>query len=73
MMEKIKEIVTQEEVERLDRVVFNIYDVIYDNNYSTAYNLGFDAVGNLNGSGYVNLIRIVDNLNDFDGVAELAR
>ena len=35
----------------------------YDNNYSTAYNLGFNTVANLNGSGYENLIRIINNLN----------
>jgi hypothetical protein len=28
-----------------------------------AYNLGFDTVANLNGSGYENLVRIVDSLN----------
>ena len=73
MMEKIKKIVTEKEVESLDRVVGGIYNVEYGNNYSTAYNLGFDTVANLNGSGYINLVRIVDNLNDFDGVAEFAR
>ena len=72
MMEKIKAMVTEKEVERLDRVVFNIYDVIYDNNYSTAYNLGFNTVANLNGKGYINLVRIVDNLNDVDGEAAFA-
>ena len=73
MMEKIKAMVTEKEVKLLDRVIEEIYDNEYDNNYSTAYNLGFDTVANLNGSGYINLVRIVDNLNDFDGVAEFAR
>ena len=63
-METIKKIVTEEEISRLDKVVKKIYDVIYDNNHSTAYNLGFDTVSNHNGSGYENLIRIIDDLND---------
>ena len=45
----------------------------YNNNYSTAYNLGFDTVSNLNGSGYENLILIIDSLNDGGEVAEFAR
>ena len=64
MLTKIKAIVTEKEIKELDRVVKNIYNVEYANNYSTAYNLGFDTVANLNGSGYINLVRIVDNLND---------
>ena len=60
-MEKIKEIVTEEEILRLDKVVEEIYDVEYTD--SAAYILGFDTVANLNGSGYKNLVRIVDNLN----------
>ena len=63
MFKKIEAIVTEKEVKELDRVVKNIYNVGYANNYSTAYNLGFDTVANLNGSGYINLVRIVDNLN----------
>ena len=62
-LEKIKKIVTEEEILRLDKVVEEIYDVEYANNYSVAYNIGFDTVANLNGSGYKNLVRIVDNLN----------
>ena len=64
MFKKIEAIVTEKEVKELDRVVKNIYNVGYANNYSTAYNLGFDTVANLNGSGYKNLVRIVDNMND---------
>ena len=67
MFKKIEAIVTKKEVERLDNVVKEIYDVEYANNNSVAYNLGFDTVANLNGSGYTNLVRIVDNLNDGDG------
>ena len=66
MFKKIEAIVTEKEVKELDRIVKNIYDVEYDNNFSTAFNLGFDTVANLNGSGYTNLVRIVDNLNDDD-------
>ena len=63
-MQKIKEIVTEEEMKKLDKVIEEIYNVDYDNNYSVAYNLGFDTVANHNGSGYENLILIVDSLND---------
>ena len=63
MLTKIKAIVNEKEVKELDRVVKNIYNVEYANNCSVAYNLEFDTVANLNGSGYINLIRIVDNLN----------
>ena len=63
-MDKIKEIVTEVEMKKLDEAVKKIYNVEYDNNYSTAYNLGFDTVSNLNGSGYKNLILISDRLND---------
>ena len=64
MLTKIKAIVTEKEIKELDRVVKNIYNVEYANNYSTAYNLGFATVSNHNGSGYENLIRIIDDLND---------
>ena len=62
-METIKKIVTEEEIKKLDRVIEKIYSVDYDNNYSTAYNLGFNTISNLNGCGYENLIRIINNLN----------
>ena len=67
MFKKMEAIVTKKEVKELDRVVKNIYDVEYANNNSVAHNLGFDTVANLNGSGYTNLVRIVDTLNDGDG------
>ena len=72
MFKKIEAIVTEKEVKELDRVVKNIYNVGYANNHSTALNLGFDTVANLNGSGYINLVRIVDNLNDGE-VEDFAR
>ena len=64
MFKEIKEMVTEQEMKKLDKAVAEIYNVEYDNNYSVAYNLGFDTVANLNGSGYENLVRIVDSLND---------
>ena len=63
MLRKIKEIVTEDEMARIDRVIEEIYSIEYNNSYSTAYNLGFNTVANLNGCGYENLIRIIDNLN----------
>ena len=72
MFKKIEAIATEKEVKGLDRVVKNIYDVEYNNNCSVAHNLGFDTVANLNGSGYINLVRIVDNLNDGE-VEDFAR
>ena len=63
-MEKIKKMVTEEEMKKLDRVIEEIYSIDYDNNHSVAYNLGFNTLANLNGCGYENLIRIVDNMND---------
>ena len=62
-MKAIKEMVSQAEMKEIDGVIEEIYSIEYDNNYSVAYNLGFDTVANLNGRGHVNLIRIVDNLN----------
>ncbi len=62
-MEEIKKIVTEKEIKEIDREIEKIYNVEYGNNYSIAYNLGFNTVSNLNGSGYENLIRIINNLN----------
>ena len=64
MLTKIKKIVSEEEVKKLDRVVEEVYSVEYDNNYSTAYNLGFNTLSNQNGTGYKNLVIIADSLND---------
>ena len=62
-MVEIKKIVTEKEIKEIDRVIEEIYNVEYDNNYSIAYNLGFNTISNLNGSGYENLIHIINNLN----------
>ena len=61
-MIEIKKIVTEKEIKEIDRVIEEIYSIEYVNNYSVAYNLGFNTVSNLNGSGYENLIRIINNL-----------
>ena len=63
-MDEIKKIVTEEEMKKLDRVIEEIYSIEDGSNHSVAYILGFDTVANLNGSGYKNIVRIVDNLND---------
>ena len=62
-MVEIKKIVTEKEIKEIDREIEKIYNVEYTNNYSIAYNLGFNTISNLNGSGYENLIRIINNLN----------
>ena len=63
-MKTIKKIVTEKELKEIDKVIKEIYEVDYNNNYSTAYNLGFNTVANQNGSGYKNLVIIADSLND---------
>ena len=73
MLTKIKEIVLQEEIKKLDREIKKIYSIDDGSNYSVAFQWGFDTVANLNGSGYVNLVRIVDNLNDDENQEEFAR
>ena len=63
-MKTIKQIVTERELKEIDEIIKGIYEVDYNNNYSTAYNLGFNTVANQNGAGYENLVRIIDSLND---------
>ena len=46
-MKIIKNIVTEKEVKALDENIKQIYNVDYDNNYSTAYNLGFNTLQSL--------------------------
>ena len=72
-MKIIKKMVTEKEIRELDEIIKGIYEVDYDNNYSTAYNLGFNTVANLNGSGYKNLILIIDCLNDGGEIEDFAR
>ena len=62
-MVEIKRVVTEQEMKKIDSVIKEIYSIEYENNYSTAYNLGFNTISNLNGCGYENLIRIINNLN----------
>ena len=63
MLEKIKEIVTEEEMKKLDRVIEEIYS-IDDSSSSVAFQWGFGTVSNHNGTGYNNLVIIVNRLND---------
>ena len=62
MLEKIKEIVTEEEMKKLDRVIEEIYS-IDDSSSSVAFQWGFGTVSNYNGTGYNNLVIIVNSLN----------
>ena len=78
ILKKIKEIVTEKEsfnpyspgfsiyleMSRIDRVIEEIYSIDDGSNHSVAFQWGFDTVANLKGSGYENLIRIIDRLND---------
>ena len=63
MLQKIKEIVTEEEMKRIDRVIEEIYSIDNGSNNSVAFQLGFDTVSNHNGTGYSNLVLIADSLN----------
>ena len=63
ILKRIKAIVSQDEMSRIDRVVEEIYS-IDDGNTSVAFQLGFDTVANHNGTGYNNLVIIVNSLND---------
>ena len=63
MLEKIKEIVTAEELKKLDRVIEEIYSIDDGSNHSVAFQWGFGTVLNYNGSGYNNLVIIVNSLN----------
>ena len=72
-MKIIKKIVTEKELKEIDEIIKEIYNVDYDNNCSTAYNLGFNTVANQNGSGYINLVRIIDSLNDGGEDEDFAR
>ena len=62
-MKKIKAIVTPEEMERINRVLEEIYSIDDGSNHSVAFQLGFNTLSNLNGNGYNNLVLIADNLN----------
>ena len=64
MLKKIKEIVTEKEMSKIDRVIEKIYSIDDESNHSVAFQLGFDTVANHNGSGYKNLVIIVNRLND---------
>ena len=63
MLKRIKEIVTEKEMERIDRVIEKIYSIDDGGGTSVAFQLGFDTVANHNGTGYNNLVIIVNSLN----------
>ena len=63
MLKKIKEIVTKEEMLKIDRVLEQIYSIDDGSNHSVAFQLGFDTLSNHNGNGYENLVIIADRLN----------
>ena len=63
MLSKIKEIVSQEEMKEIDRVLEEIYSIDDGSNHSVAFQLGFNTLSNHNGNGYNNLVLIVDSLN----------
>ena len=62
-MLKIKEMVSTEEMSRIDRVIEEIYSIDDQSNNSVAFQWGFDTVSNCNGTGYDNLVIIVNNIN----------
>lgn len=63
MLKRIKEIVSESEMERIDRVIAEIYSIDDGTNHSVAFQLGFDTVANQNGKGYENLVLIADSIN----------
>ena len=73
MLKQIKKIVTEKEMERIDRVLEQIYSIDDGSNHSVAFQLGFNTVANLNGNGYKNLILIIDCLNDGGEIEAFAR
>ena len=72
-LKRIKEIVSQDEMSRIDRVIEEIYSIDDGSNTSVAFQLGFNTISNLNGSGYENLILIADSLNAGGEDAAFAR
>ncbi len=63
MLQKIKEIVSDVEMARIDRVIEEIYSIDNGSNNSVAFQLGFNTLSNHNGTGYSNLVLIADSLN----------
>ena len=62
MLKKIKELVSTEELKKLDRVIEEIYSIDDDSN-SVAFQWGLGTVLNYNGTGYNNLVIIANGLN----------
>ena len=63
ILKRIKAIVSQDEMSRIDRVIEEIYSIDDESNNSVAFQLGFNTLSNHNGNGYKNLVIIVSNLN----------
>lgn len=72
-LKRIKEIVSQDEMSRIDRVIEEIYSIDDGSNTSVAFQLGFDTVANHNGTGYNNLVIIVNRINDGGEDEDFAR
>ena len=73
MLKKIKDIVTIEEMHQIDRVLEEIYSIDNGSNNSVAFQLGFNSLSNHNGTGFDNLVIIVDRLNHGGEDAAFAR
>ena len=63
ILKRIKAIVSQDEMSRIDRVIEEIYSIDDGSGCSVAFQLGFDTVANHNGNGYNNLVIIVNSIN----------
>ena len=63
MLKKIKELVSTEELKKLDRVIEEIYSIDDGSNHSVAFQWGFGTVLNYNGTAYNNLVIIANGLN----------
>ena len=72
MLKKIKELVSTEELKKLDRVIEEIYSIDDDSN-SVAFQWGFGTVLNYNGTGYNNLVIIANGLNSGGEDEDFAR
>ncbi len=63
MLTKIKELVSELEMSKIDRELEEIYSIDDESNNSVAFQWGFDTVANFNGNGYNNLVIIASSLN----------
>lgn len=63
MLTKIKELVSELEMSKIDRELEEIYSIDDESNNSVAVQWGFYTVANFNGNGYNNLVIIASSLN----------